>query len=80
MKKYDGGPAFPGPVNVEAKQVWAQYPGVSMRDYFAAHAPITVADAMKSFEEAKLTHAQLFKRIAQMRYAYADAMIAAREA
>jgi len=55
--------------------------GLSMRDYFAAHAPITL-------EEARAVHAhrmdvsfeQVFLTWSQMRFAYADAMLRARAA
>ena len=60
--------------------------GASVRDYFAAHAPITVQDAISvqapnkhladlSYPEIKL----IMETLAGIRFAYADAMIAARK-
>jgi hypothetical protein len=51
--------------------------GVSKREYFSAHAPIALDDArdsLKTSGHSEVTHAQIFRRLAQMRFAYADAM------
>lgn len=58
MAKNDGGPAFPTP-----ESHGDDYEGMSMRDYFAAHAPLQIDDARTWENEAEL------------RYKYADAML-----
>lgn len=67
-----GGPAFPAEITEQfycmgpqSKKV--QHPGMTLRDYFAAHAPATSTD-------------MLLTEHCAYRYRYADAMIAAREA
>lgn len=55
--------------------------GMTLLDFFAAHAPISLRDAQRSLPRdgcIEVTHADLFRRLAQMRYAYADAMLRAR--
>lgn len=83
----DGGPAFPWAVNMRG--------GMSLRDYFAAKAPITLADAVVAAGIASsapsvdcavvsamidaTNRAKAFAMLAQLRLDYADAMIQARE-
>lgn len=52
---------------------------MTLRDYFAAHAPITLADAVEHLGERKSTYGGAIATLAQMRTAYADAMLKARE-
>lgn len=81
----DGGPASPG--------AFDQPPGMTLRDYLAAHAPngtdlvkfdnIGVASEITgitapNMENSKEVLAFVFKLIAFLRYQYADAMLAAR--
>ncbi len=64
MKAKDGGPAFP----VEALGVT----GLSLRDYFAAKS-LPLAWRMKP------PHGWTLNAVAQLAYAFADAMLAERE-
>jgi len=87
----DGGPAFPAPL--ETALMAGLKPsngalGMTLRDYFAANAPITVADAMVAVAAdsasigtlQKSARARVMAMLAEMRLEYADAMLAAREA
>lgn len=49
--------------------------GMPLRDYFASHAPISLGDAIREFENENVTWERILKRLAQMRFAYADAML-----
>jgi hypothetical protein len=70
MKKtWDGGPAFPQERTLECGSI-EECEGLSMRDYFAAHAP----NCPESFKPRK---GDLWN-IAIWRYMYADTMIKAR--
>lgn len=78
-RKDDGGPAFAragGEMNYDAE-------GMSLRQYYAAHAPITCEEAYKCitdytpFGSPGPTWEQVFNRLSAMRFEYADAMIAA---
>lgn len=51
--------------------------GMTLRDYFAAHAPLTLEDALRG--QTEITLKQALKRIAHLRYIYADGMLEARE-
>lgn len=65
----DGGPAFPH----ESSPM--THMGMTLRDYFAAHAPEPPGDFMR-------TNAELYDSLAwrvRWRWAYADAMLRARE-
>ena len=87
----DGGPAFPQPLTMHPSGVM-DYPsngwgmgGMTMRDYFAAHATKMDVDTHRGMEthrskvdgELVITFKYTYE---QARYAYADAMLAAREA
>lgn len=93
MAKNDGGSAFPKPAHGEPgyySYVSGQ-PGMTLRDWFAGHAPElpydfghTVRPDLDNyrdrFEEYERDMAQwLTDRLALWAYAYADAMLAARE-
>ena len=79
----DGGPAFPVPACVEQVDVHSiqhpPYPGMSLRDYFAAQALAGLvsipewAEAAQGIEECAIY-------VAHDAYALADAMLAARSA
>lgn len=93
MIKPTGGPAFPGefvkhPIGevgnkVEIKEVGA---GMTLRDYYMAHAPVTIEDAMLMARIDASSVGMLpgksrevvFFTLALMRGEYADAMIDAR--
>lgn len=69
----NGGPAFPADQHAVA--------GMNLRDYFAAHAPTTMQDAinllsMLGEKDPMRRGGDLLRTMAQMRYAYADAMLA----
>ena len=71
-----GGPAFPAPTT---KPLENYYPGISVRDYFAAKAMqgFLMDDALH--KEAS-TAKEWLKSIADASYEMADAMLKAREA
>lgn len=81
QKKTDGGPAFPiyGKLN---EWGYAEQPGMTLRDYFAAKAMVgilqdwteVVRDAM-----AESTTSERIKHLAKRSYDIADAMLKARE-
>lgn len=52
---------------------------LELRDYFAAHAPITWEIAIKSLDNALCTYDQVARRISQMRFAYAEEMLKVRD-
>lgn len=66
-KDNNGGPAFP------AKIGNCYYYGMTLRDYFAAHAP----DVPSDFEWAN-TETDSWQRMTRWRYHYADCMLKAR--
>ena len=76
----DGGPAFPT-VDANRAEDYGTY-GMTLRDYFAAHAPIDVADANEAFYR---THgrsprtSEMLDTLAGLRSMYADAMLKARD-
>lgn len=57
-------------------------PGMDLRDYFAAHAPVDVYDLDSCFGIYwdELKGKELLDKLAQARYQYADAMMEARNA
>jgi hypothetical protein len=75
-EKNDGGPAFPLTELDQTGSLYHQNTGMSLRDYFAAQ-------AMPMFRGFDVTTYQsygqhLISQAAQHAYAYADAMLAAR--
>lgn len=84
----DGGQAFPRPIvcSPMGDLVYA-FPGMSLRDYFAADAPITVWDAQMALNKGttaigslpSLARKEVFEMMAKLRFEYADAMVAASE-
>jgi hypothetical protein len=91
--KDSGGPAFPcgekyqvrdlaGIVTTHSKGPLSA--GMSLLDYYAAHAPIDLSDARAAYHEAagnysKPSGDELLHLLAEMRMAYAYKMIAARD-
>ena len=89
----DGGPAFPFPTMEQGSTctagAWAASPGMTLRDYFAAHAPAMPSDLGRlALEDADVdnpdkTHGEkcdvLLSIVSEWRYRYADAMLKARE-
>lgn len=77
----NGGPAFP---TLEAHVGFnLGKPGMTLRDYFAAHAPIGVADANEAFYREHGRNArtsEMLDVLARLRIVYADAMLKARGA
>lgn len=95
MKRQDGGPAFAGvqqglvvPVELagQAQAVKIPHNGMSLRDYFAAHAPIDLADARNQWHKMhgsgsrQPTIQDIVATLALLRGEYADAMVAERAA
>lgn len=82
-KTNDGGPAFP--VQDRTNEFgFAMQPGMSLRDYFAAHAPVTFDQVVQTYcNYPNMAHPDERKTIrfieALLRYEYADAMLAARQ-
>lgn len=86
--KNTGGPAFPShEAGISDPREQISGGGLSVRDYFAAHAPITVDDAMlacgcDAASIGMLPRAQrtiILAALTEMRVDYADAMLAERE-
>ena len=77
ITREDGGPAFPNEQSMNPDGLWNDTldPGMSLRDYFAAHA--TDKDVMIGMEMMKLQG--LLSTPAGARYAHADAMLEARK-
>lgn len=73
-----GGPAFPLPLG--NAQIDKSVQGMTLRQYYAAHAPITLVDAQNAIKleggNIHLTGGQVLKFLALMRWRYADDMIA----
>lgn len=69
----DGGPAFPRPQaeSTNPSRYHAEQDGMSLRDYFAAHAPVTIPQTMTS-------SAVEFEIAAIRAYRWADALLAER--
>ena len=79
----DGGQAYPARVWDEDGTSWCDMPGVSVWDYFATRAPVTFQGLIEILEKAgagDMQLGELVKHVASAHAAYADAMIAEREA
>lgn len=77
----NGGPAFPTLAVVGDAAL--SDGGLSVRDYFAAHAPISWQDAIKSIDCSEerfgpWPESKIIERLVLLRNDYADAMLAAR--
>lgn len=86
----DGGPAFPQGQSIG--DISSVEGGMSLRDYFAAHAPVTCIDANQSLlqqpdaarfatcdHDGAMPMPLIIKELVRLRWEYADAMLAARE-
>lgn len=72
----DGGPAFPFDEKNDDGSLSHCNPGMSLRDYFAAHAPCTIPD---DFGWAP-SETDAVQRLCRWRFHYADEMLKARTA
>lgn len=88
----DGGLAFPGKRMQQIGTTYAEadYPGMTLRDWFASHAPEPHADYIsmqQHFDRGRNPHNDSHKPklrssveiVAAFKFEFADAMIAARE-
>lgn len=78
MAKNDGGAAFP------RYHFDCDLMGMTLRDYFAAKAPITLSDVCRIMGQDFSPHKDddlevLLGTMAELRYEYADAMLKARD-
>lgn len=88
-EKKTGGPAFPCEFDMNTSGV-EQYAGLSVRDYFAAHAPVEALDLPRETAADVRAYLNESSRYGEMpanwkhrvqakaRYRYADAMLRAR--
>lgn len=79
MSANNGGAAFPSPGvvligNDDAPYQQGAYEGMTLRDYFAAHCPISFDES----ENYNLNAEDAIVFYANVRYEYADAMLRAR--
>lgn len=83
-----GGPAFPELGNVGHNSDWQSENGMTLREYFAAHCPITMREAYETWRHSgnvlyglsySTERRGFMEWWAIIRFEYADAMIAARE-
>lgn len=76
-----GGPAFPVSTaeasvgHQDGPNTW-QFPGMTLRDYFAAKAMQSILDSGHHFN---IERSIVSKAVAELAYYYADAMLKARE-
>jgi hypothetical protein len=76
-----GGPAFPTPIISIG-----QHQGMTLRDYFAAHAPITYQDAIEWLDRyggevvGPWHPSRIMETLVDLRNDYADSMLEARKA
>ena len=77
--------AFPLPMSVgpsgDLYDATQTDPGMTLRDYFAIKAPVTMADAERTLKDEDagfVSYGTLYKRLAQMQYFYADQMLKTR--
>lgn len=71
----DGGPAFPFDGSVEDGEIVPRSKGMSLRDWFAAHALTGILAYPGGDRSGSCTEHQ----VAKAAYLYADAMLASRE-
>lgn len=78
-----GGYVYPDPGRAQSAKQREQLPekGITLRDYFAAQAPITLVEARQIWSETNYqyrqdpTIAQVIDILTEISYAYADAML-----
>lgn len=83
MEKDTGGAAFPKAGLDPWNQAKSVHCGMTLRDYFAAHAPVTIDDAVHALQcvgNNDPTGGEIFLMMSAMRFGYADAMIETRNA
>ena len=79
--KKTGGPAFP----VTEEALMRKLSGMTLRDYFAAHSPITLTDAVEFLDTygGEVTGPwppkEVLRTLADLRIEYANAMLKARD-
>ena len=83
-----GGPVFPGPddYGVDGRPMYSQnmHMGITVRDYFAAHSPITLDDAVQFLDTyggevvGPWPPEKVLQTLADLRVEYADDMLKAR--
>lgn len=81
------GPAFPTIGNIGYNSDWQSDDGMSLRDWFAATAPVDLRGALLAcgFTDSQIglmsgeNRAVVFAVMSVMRYEYADAMLSARK-
>ena len=82
----NGGPAFPHTVEKHCTTTgvnWIEdHGGMTLHDYFMAHAPIQVSDANEAFYRENASnprsHVEMLDALANLRSKYADAMLASK--
>lgn len=74
--KTDNPEAFASCATSSMGDVYHQ-PGMTLRDYFAAHSPMVFADAV-NYHETPVSYEKTLETLAKMRFAYADAMLKVR--
>lgn len=83
ISQIDGGPAFPFVEPDGEGRPAAVETGMSLRDYFMAHAPFGIADAndafWKRYRRKPHNPWEALSMLAALRVAYADEMLKARE-
>lgn len=78
----DGGPAFPTESEGQTGNTTWRHEGMTLRDYFAAHAPVGFDETRfvaRMAGETGITGELLLATLVELRYAYADAMLKARQ-
>jgi hypothetical protein len=79
MDKKDGGYAYPRREE-DGQGGFMDHPGMTLRDYFASHCPITLTEVVQAAGAGNEPASAVINAYALIRYQYADAMLAAREA
>jgi hypothetical protein len=74
IERATGGPAFPTDTERQVGPSTFHFEGMTLRDYLAAHCPITWTEAQKYNEDGD----EEMKFFVEMRSEYADKMIAER--
>lgn len=82
MDKNDGGPAFPRAgfeADIDRASERDTYPqeGMSLRDYFAAHCPLTLTEWVQGKNPDYIQQDTFMLEYAEFRVKYADAMLEA---
>lgn len=81
--KPENPPAFPFKPEYNDNGASQVYEGMTLRDYFAAHCPMTIVEfghGLEAIGHEDASADQMLTAFARIRYNYADAMLKAREA